>query len=353
MNPDVSVIVPVYNVEKYLNQCMTSLLRQTLTNIEIILVDDGSTDSSGILCDQFGSLDKRIKVLHKNNEGLGMARNSGLSIATGKYIGFVDSDDFVSSKMFEVLYNYAEKYGADASCCEKIRFYDGDRIEEKETSVNKKIEVYDERQMPDYVMHRIGMPPESKKDTLYQTAVWLGIYRKAIIDEKSIKFVSERKLISEDIIFNIDFFSNCRKAVHCHRPLYYYRDNSNSLTKTYRADRFEKNVLMYQELCTKLKSVFPYTDYKDAVDRYLITYARIACMQEIEFINSNGLTKAKKNIGKICGTPELKCVLSEYQYQKMPFKCRVIATCQKHKWISLLMLILLIKESRHKERRNE
>ena len=165
--------------------------------------------------------------------------------------------------------------------------------------------------------------------------------------------MSERKLISEDIIFNIDFFSNCRKAVHCHRPLYYYRDNSNSLTKTSRADGFEKNVLMYQERCTKLRSVLPYTDYKDAVDRYLITYARIACMQEIEFINSNGLTKAKKNIGKICGTPELKSVLSEYQYQKMPFKCRVIATCQKHKWISLLMLILLIKESRHKERRNE
>ena len=353
MNPDVSVIVPVYNVEKYLNQCITSLLKQTLTNIEIILVDDGSTDSSGRLCDQFGSLDKRIKVLHKNNEGLGMARNSGVSIATGKYIGFVDSDDFVSSKMFEVLYNNAEKYSADASYCEKVRFYDGDRFEEKEKTENKKIEVYTERQMSDYVLHRIGMPPESEKDTLYQTAVWLGIYRKTIIDEKSIEFVSERKLISEDIIFNIDFFLNCGKVIHCHQPLYYYRDNSNSLTKTYRADRFERNVLMYQELCTKLKSVFPYTNYKDSVDRYLITYARIACMQEIEFINSNGFIKAKNNIKIICDSPELKCVLSEYQYQKMPIKYRIIANCQKYKWISLLMLILLIKNNEHKERRNE
>ena len=80
----------------------------------------------------------------------------------------------------------------------------------------------------------------------------------------------------------------------------------------------------------------------------MITYARIACMQEIEFINSNGLTKAKNNIGKICDTPELKCVLSEYQYRKMPIKYRIIATCQKYKWISLLMLILLIKNNKHK-----
>ena len=103
--PLVSVIIPVYNVENYLKRCIDSVVNQSLRNIEIILIDDGSLDSSSKICDEYKVLDERITVIHKQNEGLGMARNTGIDIASGKYIAFVDSDDYIESNMYELLYN--------------------------------------------------------------------------------------------------------------------------------------------------------------------------------------------------------------------------------------------------------
>lgn len=105
-NDKISVIVPIYNVERYLRKCVYSILRQSYKNLEIILVDDGSTDNSGVICDEFAKLDGRIVVIHKVNGGLSSARNDGLEIATGKYIGFVDSDDWIEPNMYKRLYNF-------------------------------------------------------------------------------------------------------------------------------------------------------------------------------------------------------------------------------------------------------
>ena len=107
--PKISIIVPIYNVEKYLDRCMQSLLNQTLTDIEIIMVDDGSPDRCPQMCDEYAKKDSRIKVIHKSNAGLGYARNSGLEIATGEYVAFVDSDDYVYTQIYESLYVSAKK----------------------------------------------------------------------------------------------------------------------------------------------------------------------------------------------------------------------------------------------------
>ena len=107
--PDLSIIVPVYNTEKYLERCMDSIVNQTLKNIEIIIVDDGSKEECAVLCDEISKTDSRIKVVHKENGGLGFARNTGLEVANGEYIGFVDSDDYIERVMCETLYNAAKK----------------------------------------------------------------------------------------------------------------------------------------------------------------------------------------------------------------------------------------------------
>ncbi|HEL7541574.1 TPA: glycosyltransferase, partial [Enterococcus faecalis] len=130
--PKISIIVPVYNVEKYLEKCVRSILAQTFTDFELILVDDGSPDSSGAMCDQFAEQDERVKVIHKENGGLSDARNAGIEIATGEYLGFVDSDDYIADDMYELLYTNIVKEDADLSICGIYDVYEGKEPVEKQ-----------------------------------------------------------------------------------------------------------------------------------------------------------------------------------------------------------------------------
>lgn len=124
MNPLISIIVPVYNVEKYLPKCLDSIMNQTYKNLEIILVDDGSTDNSGIICDKYSEGDRRIKVIHKENGGLSDARNKGLDIAKGEYVGFVDSDDYIAEDMYEYLYAFILENNLDVAMCASCDVYE-------------------------------------------------------------------------------------------------------------------------------------------------------------------------------------------------------------------------------------
>ena len=117
----ISVIVPIYNVEKYIDKCLNSIVNQTYKNIEIILIDDGSTDTSVLKCNNWEKKDNRIKVIHKKNEGLAQARNTGISYATGNYITFIDSDDYIDSKMLEKLYNAINKTNSEISACKYVK----------------------------------------------------------------------------------------------------------------------------------------------------------------------------------------------------------------------------------------
>ena len=124
----ISIIVPVYNVEAYLDRCMESILKQTYKRLEIILVDDGSTDSSREKCDAYAKQDSRIKVIHKKNSGLSDARNAGLALATGDYIGYVDSDDWIEPDMYQSLYDACAEHDAELAVCRYFREYQ-DRTE--------------------------------------------------------------------------------------------------------------------------------------------------------------------------------------------------------------------------------
>lgn len=122
-SPKVSIVVPVYKVEEYIDRCLDSLLNQTLKDIEIILVDDGSPDNCPKICDEYAQKDARVRVVHKQNEGLGYARNSGMEVAVGEYIAFVDSDDFVDIRMFEELYDVARGNDSDVVYCNIYKYY--------------------------------------------------------------------------------------------------------------------------------------------------------------------------------------------------------------------------------------
>lgn len=243
----ISIIVPCFKVEKYLERCMKSLRNQTLQDVEFILVDDGSPDKVPHMCDEFACKDSRVKVIHKQNEGLGYARNSGLEIATGEYVAFVDSDDFVESNMYQILYDEARKENADAVFCNFLQeTQKGDWVECKE--VTEKVK-FTGKEVCMFMLDMVASAPKITKERIYQMSVWHAIYRRSIIIKYDIRFLSERVVASEDIPFNVDFLSQCKTVVYNPTCFYHYCLNGTSLTATF----LEKKIDRYKKLYFHLK----------------------------------------------------------------------------------------------------
>lgn len=242
----VSIIVPIYNVEKYLDRCMESLLNQTLKDIEIIMVDDGSPDNCPQMCDEYAKKDSRVKVVHKKNAGLGFARNSGLDIATGEYVAFVDSDDYIDLGMYEKLYKTAIENNNEAVFCAfKCEFSPNRFIEYKECDTYTE---YTRAEMNELVLDFIAAPPYCKSEIIHDMSVWHSVYKRSVIENNKIKFISERDYVSEDIPFQIDFLECCNKVAFIPDVFYVYCYNGGSLTKSFKPEKFEKSQALYHLL---------------------------------------------------------------------------------------------------------
>ena len=197
----ISVIVPVYNVETYLKECLDSLLAQTCEDLEVIMVDDGSTDSSGRVCEEYAACYDHFHVIHKENQGLGMARNTGLQYVTGDYVTFLDSDDYLAPDCLERLYETLEAEQADYCKCGFKRVNN-----EKQVlyTVHYQDEVFSGRDAGRVLLPRlIGSAPH-KKDGI-EPSVWGTLFAVKHIKDHNIQFPSERELISEDIAFHIEY----------------------------------------------------------------------------------------------------------------------------------------------------
>lgn len=345
----VSVIVPVYNVKPYIKKCVSSLINQTIHDIEIILVDDGSTDGSGEMCDVYAKKHTNIKVIHKENGGLGSARNVGIKAAQGKYIGFVDSDDYVSMKMYGTLLDLIVYNDADCAYCEFTRFWnDQPCVQENEKC---DIRVYSEKDILNaYLLDRIGCAPTVKEDCTYGASVCLGLFRKNLILENKIEFVSEKVFIAEDMIFDINLIPKCKKIVHTNEKLYFYRFNPNSLTTKYVPDRFEKNVALCHEMEKRLKQAYANDIYKIRLDRYFLKITRISLIEEILHLKQNGWRMARNNINRIASNNELRNILHSYPLDKLPFKQKVFFFALKGKmYLMVTVLIQMNLKSKNKQ----
>lgn len=240
----VSVIVPIYNVEKDLHRCIDSLQNQTYPYLEIILVDDGSPDKCGEICDTYAARDSRMKVIHKQNAGVGMARNSGLDIAAGEYVLFVDPDDYVADIHVERLLRVITEENADMVVGGHVRiFSDGKTIVRPTGGC---IQTLEGNQIINAALLPIlGAEPDAAEDVDREMSVWSNIYRRSLIEELHLRFLSEREIVSEDLFFNIHYIVNANRIVMIPDCNYFYAENVESLTHTYRADRFEKYCKMF------------------------------------------------------------------------------------------------------------
>lgn len=269
-NPKVSIVVPAYGVERYLNRCVESLINQSLKGIEIILVDDKSPDRVPEMCDEWETKDSRIKVIHKKkNEGLGLARNSGMEIASGEYIAFVDSDDYVELNMYEVLFDEAKKNNADVVYSnffiEGIR---GDWFENKEVVSRREWNGFE---IENFQLDMIASAPHDPVERHFQMSVWHSIYKKDIIKNNGIQFYSERVVLSEDFPFQMDFLNNANKVVFLPLSFYHYCNNENSLTHEFNYNRIERTANLQRILKEKTSHI---TKFQERIDRFYIGYMR-------------------------------------------------------------------------------
>lgn len=312
-DPLLTVIVPVYNTGKYLDKCIYSIVNQTYKNLEIIIVDDGSTDGSDLVCDKLKEIDNRIIVCHKKNNGVASARNYGLDRMNGEYVGFVDSDDWIESNFYETLYTNLKKYNAQISCCGIRRVKENEKLELFNQDVNM-IKTFNAKEAL----------IELQFNKIITAAMCDKIYERKLFDGLRIK---EGRLY-EDGIFMPYCIVRADKICYTGEPLYYYSMTPNSLTRSKfsmkRYDALKNNregIEFYKKYCPEginyvyanyyrvclevLDESFDYSDWDEIRQKEfkyiknimsLKTMKRLPLLQKIKLFLMINNTKLYKNI---------------------------------------------------------
>lgn len=297
VNSKVSIVIPVYNAEKYLDRCIRSVTSQTHPSLELILVDDGSTDRSSEICGEWANRMEWIRVIHQNNLGAGYARNTGLKHATGEYVLFVDSDDYIAPATVEKALQLAQQEQAEVvtfGFCDinrngRIRQQMIPRMEQTTFSGAEVQELL--------LTSLLGPDTHSGYKTSLHPSVWLSLYSMELLRRTGLEFVSERDVISEDIYFLLCLYKDVRRVSILSEALYYHCENPESLTHTYRKDRYPQIKYFYDvsmETCNRLNYsdavktglAYPYLSNTIAAMKMIVTaresfQSRMAALREI------------------------------------------------------------------------
>ena len=301
----ISIIIPVYNVEEYLSACLKSVIGQTYKNLEIIVVDDGSTDKSGMICDEYCSRDNRITVIHKKNGGLSDARNAGLKAAKGQYIGFVDSDDWIDPEMYEILYQSCKMYEADISFARykdvAMEACQDDFIDDSHESKNYYRLVVTSEQYLESILTENGVIESN-------WSVWVRLYKATVI--KELRF--EKGKCFEDVLYSTKAIMNTPKCIYVNRILYYYRCRATSITNTSIRSKFDRKIVT--DLMDQEEKVIDYLEH--CGERRLFYIAKVVFYQQMLFYETrNPYREYEKRFKEFL----LKCKLSLKEIYSLSF----------------------------------
>lgn len=327
MKPKVSIIVPVYNVEEYLAKCLKSICLQTLKEIEIIVVNDGTKDNSQLIIDDFIKKDKRIKCIKKENGGLSSARNAGLKISNGDYIGFVDSDDWIEPRMFEELYNNMEKYKVDlVACGYKLIFPDRERIEE---GINDEVFSLKEIGLENFLLN---------KQASISVVAWNKLYRKEIIVENNLKFEPNNEIFSEDILFTLSYSLFCEKICCIKQPLYNYLIRKGSIMNSPKFETPKKLV--------KLVSKFNHLVTKSGKENEVGIFTKVI-MLDMATRSLYSVRASTNSLRKVLKELDINPIYREYLWKLLKsniddkYKIKAILCLLKPYWLSAITIRML------------
>ncbi|PFH85602.1 glycosyltransferase [Bacillus sp. AFS088145] len=279
---EISIIVPVYKVEPYLKKCINSILAQTFKDFELILVNDGSPDCCGEICDDFALSDRRIKVIHKENGGLSSARNAGLKIAQGKFIAFVDSDDLIHFKMYEILHSYALKYSSEIVMCDYLEVSEGEGINSKEPTIRYKEEHYTNIEALNELYGENGVK---------FVVVWNKLYKRSLFD--NLAFEEDR--IHEDEFIAHKLLYRSSKVTYLPIQLHFYLQRINSITQSSFNIKHLDFIKAYKERVDFFESIKQFDLQKKAEYCYIPLFFRYYYKAKNEVPNSNKELKKLKS----------------------------------------------------------
>lgn len=334
MEPLVSVVLPIFNVEKYLDRCIESVVGQTYKNLEIILVDDGSTDSCPQKCDEWAIKDSRIRVVHKTNAGLGMARNTGIDSATGRYIFFFDSDDYVDLTIVEKCVKNALENRSDVVAFGRNDVYDDGRISPYSIKSSKTVFKDDEivnTVLPGMFTYSMG----------FGVSAWGKMYDLDTLKRLNKRFVSEREIISEDAYFAVDFYPDVKVVSLICEDLYFYCKRDNSLSRVYNPDRQRKNDIFYLKTVELAESKNLGENIKEYIavryQMYMLSAMKQLCVSDID--------KKQKNIElkKVFKSDILRSTLKKEIISHHSLSMKVFLVCLKYKFYALCIFLLTAK----------
>lgn len=320
--PLLSVIVPVYKTERYLDECVRSILTQSLTDMEVILVDDESPDGAPAMCDAYAAEDSRVKVIHKRNAGLGHARNTGIDYATGRYVTFVDSDDILDPATFATAVSLMEEHGADMVRYACNRFVDGGGSGPE--SYDKAPVIFDTPdQLRSLALCIFDIPTPDHNVYDLGGSSCMAVYRMDIIRRFALRFENEREYLSEDYLFNFDYYRHSEKVVWIPRTYYHYRITPGSLTR-----KVDLNVMArVEKYCRYVSAKFKARDFTPDEQHYATGFYIRALRANMKFVFlSPDLTMAQKRrwFQERTADPYFRERCATYPWRGLPIKQRVL-----------------------------
>lgn len=339
-NDVITVIVPIYKVEPYLRRCVESIQRQSYHKLEIILVDDGSPDGCARICEELKKSDERIKVIHKVNEGLGYARNAGLEMATGSYVAFIDSDDWISDTHIETLYHAATEYGAQMVMGSHTKVHTNGRIVNVKGFGQK---LYTgEAIIHEILLPLIGPDEHHGDDVQIEGSACMNLYRMDLIRELNLRFINEKKIASEDIFFNVQYLYHAQRVLTVDEKGYFYFENVNSLSRKYEPRRTGKIIRYYSEIYDLIAKLGLLDRIGKRADRTFLLKVRTTMRSIV--VSDLGYREKYAEIKRILDNDVVEHVLASYPVEQYPLAKRMLLKMMRSRNYSAVIFTLSVQE---------
>ncbi len=336
---DISVIIPVYNSEIYLKRCIDSVLDQTLNGIEIVLVDDGSTDASPSICDEYARNHENVVVIHKDNAGQGLARNDGLQVIRGRYFAFLDSDDYMDTHAYEAIVDRLDSTGADV-CAFGYDKLDSDGTSRYKVKI-RRTEYFGTDGIKKFMLHFFG--DDAGDDDLRGVSACMSAYKTSIMQEHNIQFPSERVVLSEDTIFNLEYCKYIGKAVTLDNNYYHYCIHEQSHTQRYDSGRISKT----DEFCAMLKGYAEYYDIAYETSNRIKMVMWLSIMESIKRAvlqkREIGFTESYKLAKSIVNDKTVRAYITELDTAGFNAKQKTFYYMIRHKLYICIYIMAYIK----------